>query len=134
MKGLTEDAGVMAWRPSCTERIPALLGHYLVYGLYGSAGGYQRGLPSFLGGDRVLIVKVTNDFVPRPLQLRYPLHHLLDVVEVVDFENVGNFGSLLHILFKDEGRWRRGVRLAAAHIFVRNKLDSVRKNADLLID
>ena len=107
MEGLTEYAGVMAGRPSRTERIPAFSRHYLVYSFYGSACWYQRGLPGLLRGDRVLIVKVSNDFIASPLQLCYTFHHFLDVVEVMDFENVGDFRSLLYVMLQDDWWWRR---------------------------
>ena len=99
MEGLAEDAGVMAGRPSRTERIPALSRHHLVYSLYGGASRYQRCFPGLFGGDRVLIIKVANDFIPRPLQLSDSFHNFLDVVEVMDFENVGYLGPLLDVLF-----------------------------------
>ena len=107
MEGLAEDASVMTRRTCRTEGIPALSRHHLINSLYGGASGYQRGLPGLLGGDRVLIIKVSNDFVPSPLQLCYSLHHLLDVVEVVDFENVSDFGPLLDVLLQDNWWWRR---------------------------
>ena len=107
MEGLAEDAGVMARRTSCAESIPTFSGHHLVYSLYGGASGYQRRLPRFFRSDCVLIVKVTNDFIPSPLQLCYSFHHFLNVIKVVNFENVGDFCPLFDVLFENNWWWWR---------------------------
>jgi hypothetical protein len=98
MEGFSENSRMMAGWSRCAKSIPAVLCHHLINCFDGCPGRNQCSLPSLLRGDRILVIKLLNPFVSRSLELRYVFHYLLNVVEVMNFEDVRNFGSLIHVL------------------------------------
>ena len=95
---LSKDSSMVPRRSCRTERVSVVLGHYLVDSFDGSTSRDQSCFPSFLRCHRVLPIEVLNALVAGASQLGNVLHHLLDVVEVVDFEKVCDFGPFVHML------------------------------------
>ena len=122
VESFTKQASVMPRWPCRTEGIPVVLSHYLIHSFDCSASGNESRLPSLLRRDRVLPVKVFNSLVARALQFRDVLHHLLNVVEVVDFEDVCDFCPLIHVV------------LNAHACFCLRKLSPIGEEAHFFVD
>ena len=83
--GLAEDARMMTWRTCRTEGISTVLGHNHVDCFNSGSCRDQGSFPGPLRRHCVFVVKISYHFVARSLQFGDVLHHLLNVVEVVDF-------------------------------------------------
>lgn len=98
-----ENACMVAGRSRRAKCIPILLTHHSVTRLDHSPGRQKRGLPSLLRTRRVLPIERQNHFVPRSRQLLHKLHDFQDIVEVVNFKNIGDT-NFLRFALHDQAR------------------------------
>lgn len=100
----TEYSSVMPRWACRTESIPNLSCHNFIHSLNCSTSWNQGSFPCLFWRVCVHVIKNTDHFVVRATQLCNVLHHLLNVVEVVDLQYVSYFGSLVHTGFQNKSR------------------------------
>lgn len=88
VKGLAEDACMMAWWPSRAESVSVLATHHCVDCLHSCSCGEQCSSPSHLRHSCVTLIEMCDDFVAGMLKFLDLRYHPLDVRKVMDFQNV----------------------------------------------
>ena len=104
MISFSKDASMMARRSCGAECISEVATHDFVNGLNRSPSGNKSSIPRLFRDWCVHVVKDADDFVVGASELVNVFHDFLDVIEIVDFQNIRDFCSVLNLFLQDKGR------------------------------
>ena len=103
MISFSKDASMMAWRSCGAECISEVATHDFVNSFNRSPCGNKSSIPCLFRHWCVHVVKDTDNFIVGASELVDVFHDLLDVIEIVDFQNIRDFCSVLNLFLQDKG-------------------------------
>ena len=104
MISFSKNASMMARRSSGAECISEVATHDFVNSLNRSSCGNKSSIPRLFRDWCVHVIKDADNFIVSASQLVDVFHNLLDVIEIVDFQNISDFCSVLNLFLQDKGR------------------------------
>lgn len=104
MISFSKDASMMARRSCGAECISEVATHDFVNSLNRSSCRNKSSIPRLFRHWRVHVIKDADNFIVGASQLVDVFHDLLYVIEIMDFQNIRDFCSVLNLFLQDKGR------------------------------